>query len=264
MPFLLMILAICVGFNLASIDHVFAQEDKGDLDDFADDYGDDDSDDSDDAVEFFLLAVIENIGDITALWGRTPETEFGPYPSFPYAGEEGFMSTSPDFRSYFFNTEFSYNYLNSDLRNYTLKWETQFAGTSKLSFDLSVYDERRYDKAYGSYRDRLTLMGVRYGYAFFRSPQMMVNLEGGFRGLYKNRSHGGPELALDMQLFPKKPLIIQMELSAAWVSGEPLYIVESSAGIAIGRYEILGGMRILKNGSGDMLEGFRVGLRVWY
>ena len=38
---------------------------KGDLEDFADDYGDEDSDsDSDEAMEFFLLAIIENSLDI--------------------------------------------------------------------------------------------------------------------------------------------------------------------------------------------------------
>lgn len=241
-----------------------AQDDdkKGDLEDFADDYDDDDSGD-DDGGNFFLYVLIENFDDFVRLWGGTPETAFGPYPSFPYQQGEGFMAGSENYRSYFFNTEVAYHQLNSDLRSYLFKWETQFVGRSKLSFDLSAYQEN-ISTPHGPTTDHLTLMGIRYGYAIFRSPQMMLNLEGGFRGLYRNGSHSGPELALDLQLFPKKPLIIETEVSAAFIEGSPLYIVDASAGLAVGRFEILGGMRILKNGAGDLLDGFRVGLRVWY
>ncbi len=134
-----------------------------------------------------------------------------------------------------------------------------------MSFDLSVYEEDRFDNEFGNRsKDHITFLGIRYGYALYRTPQLIVNLEGGFRGIYRNRSHGGPELAIDLQLFPKRPLIIETELAVAYVSNSPLYTVESSAGIALGRFEILGGLRILKNKSNDLLDGFRIGLRVWY
>ncbi|MFQ5769698.1 MAG: hypothetical protein ACE5HX_04120 [bacterium] len=248
---------------------LFAQEKgKGDLEDFADDYGEEESDsdsDSDDAVEFFLFAFFDNIGDLLQLWGHTPETEFGPYPSFPYAEGDGFMTPSNNFRSYFFNTEFNYHYLKSNLRGYLFKWETQFVGSSKLSFDLSVYEEDLIDNEFGfRSTDRLTFFGVRYGHALYRTSQLIVNLEGGFRGFHRNSSHGGVEVALDLQLFPQKPLVIETELAAAYVSNGPLYTVESSAGFLLGRFEILGGLRILKNKSADLLDGFRLGLRVWY
>jgi hypothetical protein len=245
----------------------FAQDDKkGELEDFADDYGEEDDDDSsgsDEAVEFFLYAFFDSFADFVRLWGQTPGTEFGPYPSHPYAGGAGFMSYADDFRSYFFNTEMSYHHLSSNLRSYNFKWETQFVRSSKLSFDLSVYDESIFT-SFRSRHDRLTFYGVRYGHALYRSEQVLLNIEGGFRGFYRRSSHGGPELALDMQLFPRKPLIIETEVAAAYVSNGMLYTVESSAGVIVGRFEILGGMRILKNKSADLLDGFRVGLRIWY
>jgi len=260
--FLTLVLGI-LGFFCAP-DSTWAQEEKeGDLEDFADDYDDDDDSGNDDGGNFFLYVLIENFDDFVRLWGGTPETAFGPYPSFPYQEGDGFMTGSENYRSYFFNTELTYHQLNSDLRSYLFKWETQFVGRSKLSFDLSAYQEN-ISTPHGPSTDHLTLLGIRYGYAIFRSPQMMLNLEGGYRGLYRNGSHSGPELALDLQLFPKKPLIIETEISAALINGRPLYIVDSSAGLAVGRFEILGGMRILKNGSGDLLDGFRIGLRLWY
>lgn len=242
------------------------EEGKGDLEDFADDYGEEESEkdsESDEMAEFFLYAFLENIGDIVQLWGGTPETEFGPFPSFPYAEGEGFLTDSNNFRSYFFNTEFNYHYLRSSLKSYILKWETQFVRRSKLSFDLAVYEEDLIDE-FGARRDYLTFYGLRYGQAIYRTQQLIVNLEGGFRGFHRHRAHGGVELAIDLQLFPKKPLVIETEVAAAYVSNGPLYTVESSVGILLGRFEFLGGMRILKNKSTDLLDGFRLGLRIWY
>ncbi|MFQ5638032.1 MAG: hypothetical protein ACE5IR_08560 [bacterium] len=239
---------------------------KGDLEDFADGFGEEESgndSDSDDAAGFFLYVLLENIGDIAQLWGGTPGTQFGPFPSFPYAEGNGFMAASDQFRSYFFNTEFSYHHLNENLRSYIFKWETQFVHNSKLSFDLAVYEEDLRDE-FGSFKDRLSYFGVRYGYAVYRTSNLIVNLEGGFRGFHRNRAHGGVELAVDLQLFPQKPLIIETEVAAAYVSNGPLYTIESSAGVMLGRVELLGGIRILKNKSSDLLDGFRVGLRIWY
>jgi len=51
---------------------------------------------------------------------------------------------------------------------------------------------------------------------------------------------------------------------AAYVTNGWLFTVESSAGILLGRVELLAGLRILKNQSPDLLDGFRVGLRIWY
>ncbi|NIV93160.1 hypothetical protein GWN42_10245 [candidate division KSB1 bacterium] len=246
---------------------VAQEEGKGDLEDFADDFGEEESGDdseSDEAVGFFLYAFADHIGDFARLWGGTPETEFGPFPSHPYAEGDGFMANSNGFRSYFFNTEFNYHYLNSNLRSYIFKWETQFAHRSKLSFDFALYEEELLDQTFGKSTDRLSFFGIRYGYALYRSQQLIVNLEGGFRGFHRNASHGGVELAVDLQLFPRKPLIIETELAAAYVSNGPLYTVESSAGLMLGRFELLGGIRLLKNQSADLLDGFRVGLRIWY
>ncbi len=248
---------------------LFAQDDKkGDLEDFTDDYGDEDDDDgdsgSDAAAEFFLAVFLDNFVDFVQLWGHKPGTEFGPYPSYPYAVGDGFMNPSDTFRSYFFNTEMSYHYLKDNLRSYNLKWETQFIRSSKLSFDLAVYDEELFNGRFGSYHDQMTLYGVRYGQALYRSEQMIWNIEFGFRGLHRRSSHGGPELALDMQLFPRKPFIMEMEVAAAYITDGMLYTVESSAGVILGRVEVLGGLRILKNHNLDMLDGFRVGLRIWY
>ncbi|MFQ5676707.1 MAG: hypothetical protein ACE5G1_12490 [bacterium] len=243
------------------------EKSKGDLEDFTDDFGEDDSGDDSDAEEaghFFLTVFLDNIGEFAKLWGGTPATEFGPFPSFPYAGGDGFMTNSDDYRSYFFNTELSYHHLNSNLRSYLFNWETQFVRRSKLAFDLAVYEEDVPDIEFGFRKDHLTLWGIRYGYAVFRSPQLILNLEGGFRGFHRNRSHGGPELAFDLQLFPRRPLVIETKLAVAYVSNAPLYTVESSAGIMFGRFEVLGGLRILKNKSSDLLDGFRVGLRIWY
>lgn len=240
---------------------------KGDLEDFADDFGeeeDSDSGDSEEAIGFFIEVMFHHLVHMPQLWGGTPETENGPYPSFPYAGGDGFMATSNQHRSYFFTTEFNYHYINEDLRSYIVKWETQFMRRSKLSFDLAVYEEDRIDDFGFIYKDHLTFFGFRYGYALFNSPQMILNLEGGLRGFHRNSAHSGPEIALDLQLFPKRPFILETEIAAAYVSNGMLLTVESSAGIAIGRFEILGGVRILKNKSSDLLDGFRVGLRVWY
>ncbi len=103
-----------------------AQEKKGDLEDFADDYGEEEaSEDADHAAEFFLVALVDHFEDFARLWGRTPGTEFGPYPSHPYEDGDGFMSASNNtYRSYFFNTELDYHPLSSRLRSYLLKWET--------------------------------------------------------------------------------------------------------------------------------------------
>lgn len=266
---LVTLLFLCLlSFSLTN--NLFAQEEgKGDLEDFTDDYGEEESESSDsddDDLNFFLYVIFDNMADLVRLWGGTPGTAFGPFPSFPYAEGDGFMTLSDEYRSYYFNTEFSYHHLNENLRSYNFKWETQFLRSSKLSFDLAVYEEDRIDE-FGLYKDHLTFFGARYGYAVYRSPQMLVNVEGGFRGLYRNVSHGGPEIAVDLQLFPKRPLIIETELAAAYIFSEnsgPLYTVESSAGIALGRFEILAGLRVLKNKSADLLDGFRVGLRIWY
>ena len=126
------------------------------------------------------------------------------------------------------------------------------------------YGESLFKNELGTKKDYLTFFGLRYGRALVRSPQAILNLEGGFRGFHRKISHGGVEVALDLQLFPKKPFIIETELAAAYVSNGPLYTFESSLGVVIGRIEILGGMRILKNRSSDLLDGFRVGIRVWY
>ncbi len=240
---------------------------KGALEDFAEDHDDEESDCSDcgeDASEFFLYLFMDNIADVLRLWGRTDGTRSGAYPAFPYSEGEGFATQTSDYRSYFFNTEINYHYLNDNLRSYMIKWETQFVHRSKLSFDLAVYEEDLLDAELGRRKDHLTFFGVRYGYALYQTPQMLLNLEGGFRGFQRKRAHGGPEVALDLQLFPQKPLIIEMEVAAAYVSNGPLYTVESSAGVAVGRFEVLGGMRILRNRDADLLDGFRVGLRVWY
>lgn len=253
-------------FSLKPTELLSQEKGKGDLEDFADDFGEEESgsdSDSEDAAEFFLWVFFENIGEISKLWGGTPGTEFGPFPSHPYAAGDGFMANSNNFRSYFFNTELSYHHLNDDLRSYIFKWETQFIHSSKLAFDLAVYEEDLFDE-YGPYKDRLTFWGVRYGHALFRSPQFILNLEGGFRGFHRNTTHGGPEIAVDLQLFPQKPLVIETKLAAAYVSNGPLYTVESSAGILFGRFEVLAGMRILKNKSADLLDGFKVGFRIWY
>lgn len=253
---------------LTPVTRSFAQEKKkGDLEDFADDYGEEESSDgdseSDGSAEFFLWLFFDNIDDFARLWGKAPGTEFGPFPGYPYAEGNGFMVPGEEYRSYFFNTEFSYQYLNTNLRSYQFKWETQFVRRSKLSFDLSVYEEALQDD-FGPYKDHLTFWGVRYGYAILRTPNLIANIEGGFRGFYRNSTHGGPEIALDLQLFPKQPLILETELAAAYVSNGPLYTVESSLGVALGRFELLAGLRILKNESSDLLDGFRFGLRIWY
>ncbi|RMF59199.1 MAG: hypothetical protein D6743_16640 [Calditrichaeota bacterium] len=246
----------------------FAQEKgKGDLEDFADDFGDEEKgeeDDSDDAASFFLYAFFDNFSDFVKLWGGTPETEFGPFPSFPYAEGEGFMATADNYRSYFFNTEVSYHYLNGNLRSFLFKWETQFVRKSKLSLDVAFYQETLFDRNFGTFRDRLAFYGLRYGYAVYRSPQLLLNIEAGFRGFQRNTVHGGPEIALDLQLFPRKPLVIETEFAAAYVSNAPLYTFESSLGVLMGRFELLGGVRILKNRSSDLLDGFKLGLRIWY
>ncbi|HEX9652461.1 MAG TPA: hypothetical protein VGA99_02020 [bacterium] len=267
LPYILIMLGAIL-LNLPSTALLAQDDKKGDLEDFTDDYGEEGDDDncdscSDDATQFFLAVFFDNFVDFVRLWGNTPGTEFGPYPSHPYAAGNGFMNPSDKFRSYFFNTEASYHYLNDNLRSFNFKWETQFVRSSKLSFDMSIYEEELSDR-FGSHHDRMTFFGVRYGHSLYRTEQMIVNLEGGFRGFHRQSSHGGVELALDMQLFPCRPLIIETEVAAAYVSNGMLYTVESSAGIIVGRFEILGGLRILKNKSADMLDGFRVGLRIWY
>ncbi|MCG8605639.1 hypothetical protein MJD09_11655, partial [bacterium] len=141
----------------------------------------------------------------------------------------------------------------------------QFVGTNKLSFDLSIYEEtRRNDSGLQQSKDYLTFYGIRYGHALYRSPQMILNLEGGFRGFHYRSSHGGVEAAIDLQVFPRKPIILETELAAAYVSNGPLYTVETSAGFLLGRVEVLGGFRILKSKEDELLDGFRLGLRVWY
>lgn len=260
--FILMFLIGALFLFTTSTTKLLAQEkEKGELEDFADDYDDEDSDEdsaAEDAAEFFIIAFFNNFEDFVRLWGHTPETKSGPYPSFPYAENEGFMTASDEYRSYYFNTEFNYHNLGSDLRSFIFKWETQFVHRSKLSIDYSVYEE------YVAFtKDRLSIYGIRYGYALYRTPQLIFNLEGGFRGFQRNKVHGGVEVAADLLLFPKRPLVIETELAAAYVSNSPLYSVESSAGILLGRFEILGGVRLLKS-KDSLLDGFRVGLRIWY
>jgi hypothetical protein len=241
-------------------------EGKGDLEDFADDYGEEESgsNDSDGAGEFFMAFLIDNAVDILRLWGGTPGTEFGPYPSHPYTHGAGFLTTAEDYRSFFFNTEINYHYLNDHLRSYIVKWETQFNHAHKLSFDLALYGEDRVAAQGIRYQDRLSFYGFRYGYAIARAPGFIMNLEGGLRGFYRNATHNGPEVAFDLQVFPGKPLILETELAAALLSDGWLYTFESSAGILLGRVEVLAGMRILKNQSTDLLDGLRFGLRIWY
>ncbi len=267
MTFWTMILVIVIAVNLVSPGHGFAQKKgKGDLEDFTDDYDEEESDsegDDSDTAEFFIWVFLNNIGEIAQLWGRTPGTEFGQFPAFPYAEGQGFLNAANDYRSYFFTTELNYHMLNEDLRSYMFKWETQFVHKSKLSFDMAVYEEDRIDE-FGSFKDHLTFFGFRYGYAVYQTPQIIANLEVGFRGFHRHTTHGGPELALDLTIFPKKPLIFEMELAAAYVSNGALYTAEASAGLAIGRIEILGGLRVLKNKDSDLLDGFRVGVRFWY
>lgn len=261
----LMLLIGCLLLVYMPSNTLFAQEQekgKGELEDFGDDYGDEDSEsdsEAEDAAEFFVIAFFENFGDFVRLWGRAPGTESGPYPSFPYDKSDGFMADSSNYRSYFFTTEITYHDMSPDpVKSLIFKWESQFVQRSKLSFDLSIYEEDL-----GLRKDHLSIYGLRYGYALYRTPQFIVNLEGGFRGFQRNKVHGGVEVAVDAQLFPKKPLIIETELAAAYVSNGPLYTVESSAGILLDRFEILGGMRLLKS-KDTILDGFRVGLRIWY
>lgn len=245
-----------------------AQEEEGKLDDFAEDFGEDNSEgcsSDDDTGDFFLWLLIDNFSEIANLWGGTPETAFGPYPSFPYQANSGFMTYTNDHRSFFFTTEFSYHQVSTDLRSYVVKWETQVANRSRLTADLSVYEEDLFDRTYRySYNNYLTFYGFRYGYSLYRSPQLMLTLEGGYRALHFRSTRSGPEIAMDMQLFPRKPLILEMELAAAYVGDSALYTAEASAGVAIGRVEILGGLRLLQNDDQDLLDGFRLGLRVWY
>lgn len=265
-----LILPLCLlsGFVLITTPSFAQEKGKGDLEDFADDFGEEESgndSDTEEAGRFFLWLFFESVGEISHLWGGTPETEFGPFPTHPYAGGNGFMTHSDDYRSYFFNTEFSYHRVNrSDVTSFMLKWETQFIRSSKLAFDIAFYQEDFLENGFGRGKDQLTFWGIRYGHSVYRSPQMILTLEGGFRGFHRNRAHGGPEIAVDLQLFPRKPLVIETKLAAAYVSGAPLYTVEGNAGVLFGRFEVLGGVRILKNRSSDLLDGFKVGLRVWY
>lgn len=260
-------LVVFSAYTFSPGQNAYAQK-KGDLEDFADDHEDDDEDcDCGDSGtgEFFLYMFLNNIGEIARLWGHTPETEFGPFPAHPYVETQGFLTNSDDYRSFFFTTELNYHYLNDDLRAYIFKWETQFVRKSKLSFDFAVYEETIYDNFNRTSRkDHLSFYGFRYGYALYQTPQMILNLEGGVRTLYTNKAYTGPEIALDFQLFPHKPFIFETELAAAYVNTGPIYTIESSVGMTVGRWEILGGMRILKNKSQDMLDGFRFGLRFWY
>jgi len=262
-----MLMLLYAPFSRSVHDACAQEKKKGDLEDFADDFGDEESDDdgdSDDSSDFFLWLFFDNIDDFIQLWGGTPGTAFGPFPSHPYAADDGFMVNADEFRSYFFNTEFSYHYLHENLQSFIFKWETQFAHKSKLSFDVAFYEETVHDDAFSFHKDYLTYWGARYGYAIVRTPQMLVNVEGGIRGFTRNRFHSGPEVALDLQLFPRRPLILETEVAAAYVTGGPLYTVESSIGVALGRFELLAGLRLLKNRSADLLDGFRVGLRIWY
>ncbi|MFQ5709635.1 MAG: hypothetical protein ACE5HO_19435, partial [bacterium] len=153
--------------------------------------------------------------------------------------------------------------LGSDLRSYIFKWESQFVHRSKLSFDVSYYEENVLNQFNEVGKDRLTLYGLRYGYALYRTPQVLFNIEGGFRGFHRSRYHGGVEIAGDLLLFPKKPLVIETEMAAAYVSNGPLYTIESSAGIILGNFEILAGFRLLKS-ENTLLDGYRIGLRIWY
>ena len=270
MPSLKLVLLFCLFPGLLIITGAsFAQEKgTGDLEDFADDFGEEESgsdSDTEESARFFLWLFFESFSEISQLWGGTPETEFGPFPSHPYAGENGFMSHSDDYRSYFFNTEFSYHQVHrSNVRSFIVKWETQFVRSSKLAFDVAFYQEDLFENGFRQTKDQLTFWGIRYGHSLYRSPQMILNLEGGFRGFHRNRAHGGPEIAVDLQFFPEKPLIIETSLAVAYISNAPLYTVEANAGILFGRFEVLGGLRILKNKSSDLLDGFKVGLRVWY
>ncbi|MCH8953919.1 hypothetical protein IIA28_01165 [candidate division KSB1 bacterium] len=270
MPSLKLVLLFCLFPGLFIITGPsFAQEKgTGDLEDFADDFGEEESgsdSDTEESARFFLWLFFESFSEISQLWGGTPETEFGPFPSHPYDGENGFMSHSDDYRSYFFTTEFSYHQVHrSNVRSFMLKWETQFVRSSKLAFDVAFYQEDLFENGFRQTKDQLTFWGIRYGHSLYRSPQMILNLEGGFRGFHRNRAHGGPEIAVDLQFFPKKPLIIETSLAVAYISNAPLYTVEANAGILFGRFEVLGGLRILKNKSSDLLDGFKVGLRVWY
>ena len=270
MPSLKLVLLFCLFPGLLIITGAsFAQEKgTGDLEDFADDFGEEESgsdSDTEESARFFLWLFFESFSEISQLWGGTPETEFGPFPSHPYAGENGFMSHSDDYRSYFFNTEFSYHQVHrSNVRSFIVKWETQFVRSSKLAFDVAFYQEDLFENGFRQTKDQLTFWGIRYGHSLYRSPPMILNLEGGFRGFHRNRAHGGPEIAVDLQFFPKKPLIIETSLAVAYISNAPLYTVEANAGILFGRFEVLGGLRILKNKSSDLLDGFKVGLRVWY
>lgn len=250
---------------------LFAQDQKGDLSGFAEDFEEDDededNDDSDSGIsEFFFWAMIENLDEFASLWGKTPGTEYGPYPGFPYSVGNGFMTNGDDFRSFFFTTELSYHYINDDLRSYLFKWETEFVNWSKLSFDLAVYEEQLFAPSSERLRqkDYLTLMGLRYGVGIWRTPHVIFNIEGGYRSLNFNSGVGGPEIAVDFQFFPKMPLVIETKLSAAYVKRSPLYIVEASAGLAIGRLELLAGMRLMANKDLDVLNGFKLGLRLWY
>jgi hypothetical protein len=239
---------------------------KGALEDFADDFGEEESGESSntEAEEFLLRVLIDNAVHIVHLWGHTEATQFGPYPSYPYSHGSTFMASDNDYRSFFFNTEIGYNYLGDQLHSYLIKWETQFSHAHKLSFDMAFYEETLTTAENLRYRDRMTFYGFRYGYAVTRTPNVIMNLEGGFRGFHRNVSHGGPELALDLQVFPRKPLILQTEIAAALIDQSWLYTFESSAGVLIGRFEFLTGIRILKNKSADLLDGFRFGVRVWY
>ena len=178
-----LILGLLLPLNMTTQSALAQEKGKGEIEDFTDDYGEEDSEsdsNTNDAAEFFLWVFFQNIGDLAQFWGGTPETAFGPFPSFPYAEGEGFMTKSNDYRSYFFNTEFNYHHLGSNLRSYLFKWETQFVGSSKLSFDLSFYEEVRKNSGdLSERRDHLTFYGVRYGHALYRTSQLIVNLEGG-------------------------------------------------------------------------------------
>lgn len=263
----LFLLLFSLGSALIGPTYLLAQEeDKGDLEDFGEDFGEDDSNDdadSGEAAQFFLYAFLDNIGDFVRLWGHTPETQFGPYPARPYADGDGFLSDGNSYRSYYFNTEFNYHNLGPDLRSYLFKWETQFAHRSKLSVDVSYYEEDVHDDVTGIRKDRLSFYGLRYGYAVYRTPQAILNMEVGYRGFHRHAEHGGIEAAADFLLFPRKPLIIETELAAAYVSHSPLFTVESSAGVLIGPFEFLAGLRLLKS-ENTILDGYRFGVRVWY
>lgn len=264
---LVWLLALLIGFVAGpSADTLMAQKKgKGDLEDFGEDFGEEESDEreSDDGSDFFLWIVLENLPEFIQLWGHTPETQFGLYPSHPYAETEGFAADEPKYRSYYFNTEFNYHHLGPHLRSYLFKWETQFVHRSKLAVDFALYKEDLFDEITGLREDRLSVYGIRYGYAVYRTSHAILNAEVGFRGLHHRTNHGGAELGVDFLLFPKKPLVIQTEVSAGYLNDGPLFTVESTAGILLGRFEILGGMRLLKSRD-TILDGYRVGLRIWY